>query len=386
MKIVLCADHFSGQGGQENFLRSLAAFLVTRGHAVTVLATRGDSLPGVTFKVVPIPAACPRSARAWASGRALAQALRHEEYDVSFGGQKTWDCAVLRPGGGVETEYWQRHLRGVAALLPTITAGLFPLKRFFDILCERRGYNSSRLKTVIVNSHMVAQSLARHFPAAASKAVVIYNGADVARFDPANAERWRAGVAASLGLDGAMLTGVFAAHNFRLKGLRQAIEAIALAGRGPAGVKAQLIVLGSGRPSAYARLARSLGIQNGVRFAGSVTDAERYYAAADFLLFPSFYDPCANVTLEALAAGLPVLTTALNGAHELLTQGRDGWIVADPRDVRGLADGIVALHDPEQRRAVRQAARETALQHPIESKLAAIETVLRAVASGNRGD
>ena len=45
---------------------------------------------------------------------------------------------------------------------------------------------------------------------------------------------------------------------------------------------------------------------------------------------PTYYDPCSLVVLEALACGLPVITTAQNGASELLTDGVDGYVLTAP--------------------------------------------------------
>ena len=70
---------------------------------------------------------------------------------------------------------------------------------------------------------------------------------------------------------------------------------------------------------AFARLAKDLGLSDRVRFVGYCPDVRDAYFASDFLVHPTFYDPCSNVVLEALACGLPVITTRDNGAAELRT-------------------------------------------------------------------
>jgi UDP-glucose:(heptosyl)LPS alpha-1,3-glucosyltransferase len=104
-------------------------------------------------------------------------------------------------------------------------------------------------------------------------------------------------------------------------------------------------VAGSDDPGAYARLARSLGIADRVVFAGLRGDIERLYAAADLLIAPTRYDAFSNATAEALAMGLPVITTEANGAAELVAQGREGFVVGRADDVPALAGALDLLAD-----------------------------------------
>jgi len=383
MNITLCVRSFEDTGGQEKFFRKLAIFLAARGHDVKVLAISGAPAPGVDVRIVCAPCLVPRAARDWACARALAGAIGPDMADVSLGGQKTWNCDVIRPGGGAEAEYWgcyfkRRHFPvGLYAFLR-----FFCLKSFFDIVAERNGYVSPGLKRVIANSRMVRRSLVDHFPHLEGRVDVIYNGSDVNLFLPENADKWRGDVAEELGLRAGNLTGIFAGYNFALKGLRQAIESLALASITDKRLCPQLIVVGNGDRRRYGRLAERLGLRDVVRFVGATNRPERYYAAADFLLYPTFYDPCANVTLEALAAGLPVVTTTMNGAHELITHGHDGWVVDSPGDTAVIADFILACSEKKKLSGMKQAARELALKHSLNEKLAAVERILSRVAAG----
>jgi UDP-glucose:(heptosyl)LPS alpha-1,3-glucosyltransferase len=106
-----------------------------------------------------------------------------------------------------------------------------------------------------------------------------------------------------------------------------------------------------------------------VRFAGRVADPEHYYAAADIFALPTFFDPFANATLEAMASGLPIVTSRQNGAAEILRPGVDGLIVDRPDDVEGLAEALASLADPAMRSALGGQARQTALRFPWERPL-----------------
>ena len=381
MKITICAKRFGGLGGQEHFVSLLACFLAERNHQVKILTVRGTPVPGLDLETVRVPHGVPRASRDWVYGRALAQRMETDTADVSFGEQKTWNCNVIRPGGGIEVDYWQRRIResGLPPMIGACRAALSP-KRFFDLRCEHNSYAASSLQHVVVNSHMVRNELLANYPHVGDRVTVISNGADVERYSPCNTETWREPIRKQLQIEEQSLTGIFAAHNFKLKGLREAIEALALAAQQRPTSSLQLIVLGGGDATEYRRLAARLNVADSVTFVGSALHPEEYYAAADFLLFPTYYDPCANVTLEALASGLPVITTRLNGAHELLTEGTNGWTVPHPSDTSAMAEMILRMGSNDALATMKDAARQLALQHRLETKLTEFESILRDAA------
>ena len=90
-------------------------------------------------------------------------------------------------------------------------------------------------------------------------------------------------------------------------------------------------------------------------FAGPTQDTYAFYRAADLFVLPTWHDPCSLVVLEALAMGLPTITTAQNGASEVIEEGRHGYLLRDPGDVDGLARGMTRLLDDSTRRAQREA-------------------------------
>jgi UDP-glucose:(heptosyl)LPS alpha-1,3-glucosyltransferase len=99
------------------------------------------------------------------------------------------------------------------------------------------------------------------------------------------------------------------------------------------------------------RLATALGVLPRVRFVGTETPVRHWYAAADVLAHPTWYDPCSRVVLEALCAGLPVVTTRFNGAAEALTPGRHGEVIADPANAAELAGALARALAPSVRAA-----------------------------------
>jgi UDP-glucose:(heptosyl)LPS alpha-1,3-glucosyltransferase len=117
-----------------------------------------------------------------------------------------------------------------------------------------------------------------------------------------------------------------------------------------------------------------------VTFLGPVDDAAPCYAAADLYVQPTFYDPCSLVVLEALASGLPVITSRYNGVAELLTPGREGFVLHDPADVNELASRLEALLDPQLRRRCGDAARRLALDHTFDRNCDELVAIYRDLA------
>jgi len=123
--------------------------------------------------------------------------------------------------------------------------------------------------------------------------------------------------------------------------------------------RVKLIVVG-GREyliKAYEKHASARGLTDRVRFVGFQTDVRPYLWASDLFVFPSTYEVFPLVSLEAAAAGLPLLVSSLHGVEEFLRDGVNGWCVT--RDAQAYADKLrYALSHPEQ---VRRMGRDAAL-------------------------
>jgi UDP-glucose:(heptosyl)LPS alpha-1,3-glucosyltransferase len=305
MRLWLVLDHFTPRaGGAEGVAAAVVRELVRRGHAVTVLAGDGEPLAGCELRILPP-----------AGREAAVRGVRPGILVLDWG--LTVPAHVHRLGGGLTRSYlrWKHAARPPAlriaarlfdALRPRIRRELAREGRLL-----RRG--GARLLAV---SEFVARHVREIVPEAAGRITVLHNGVDTVRFTPANRERRREAVRAGLGLAPEDVAFLFVAHNPRLKNFAL-LERVCdrLAPRLP---NLRLVVLGRHPP---ARSAPWL-IQ-----AGCTDTPEDAYAAADGLLLPTFYDACANVVLEAIAAGLPVVSSNLNGSAELINHGRDGFVL-----------------------------------------------------------
>jgi glycosyltransferase involved in cell wall biosynthesis len=180
---------------------------------------------------------------------------------------------------------------------------------------------------------------------------VIPNGVDAATFRPD--VRVREDVRRELGLDADAHSAIFVGGDWERKGLELCIRALTDA-RGWS-----LLVVGDGDRERYRALAVELEVSDRVYFAGRSSAPERYYAAADVLLLPSQYEAFPLVTLEAAAAGLPLVLSNVNGAPDIVDRGSAGWIIE--RDARAIANRLRELAaDPDMRNSLGTAARARA--------------------------
>jgi len=142
----------------------------------------------------------------------------------------------------------------------------------------------------------------------------------------------------------------FVGSGFERKGLAAAINAIA-------GTDRYLIVVGQDKAEKqYQALARSSGCADRIRFCGMQKETLPFYQAADALLLPTLYDPFPNVILEAMACGLPVITSRTCGGAEFIEQGTNGF-VCDALDISRLREAVMTIPALEYDNKMGMAAR-----------------------------
>ena len=369
MDVALCYESvLPSKGGAETYIGDLARRLARDGHRVHLYACRWDpaSLPSSTqYHRLEVPSG-PRFLRPWRFGEACEKALAQAKHDVSVGFDKTWGQDVLYPQGGLHAASRYHNLlkfRSPIARFAAAAGKMFdPAAMSFGRL-ERKQYLGPDKPIIIVNSRMVQGHFAQYYGVPAERVRVIPSAIDPLRFVAEDrivrrqAERDRWGVSPDEPV------GLMVAMNYRLKGLAPLIRAAAAV---PRDKTFRLAIVGHPKFQRYRRLAEKLGVSDRILFLGFRADPKDAYFAADFLVHPTFYDPCSLVALEALACGLPVITTRFNGASELLAVPEAGLVVQDPHDARELGSAIERMLDPGYRRDAAHTAREIANRRTLE--------------------
>jgi UDP-glucose:(heptosyl)LPS alpha-1,3-glucosyltransferase len=336
------------KGGAETYVVDLATRLLRAGHAVDLFARewREGCLPaGAMTHRVPV-LGLTRWERIWSFATHSERALRAVEHEVdcTVGFINTWHQDVLIPQGGVHAasleanarrfpEGWRRRLY--------VAGKQANPRRWIYRAIEARQYDPARGTRFVAVSDMVRGHLERFQGVARDRVDVIPNAIDADRLAVPDPSATRREFRERFGLGDGDLVALFVGHNYALKGLGPLLHVLALRkDRDPSARPIHLVACGGGDVGPYRALADRLGLGATVHLAGFQPDIRPPFWASDFFVLPTYYDPCSLVVFEALACGLPVITTACNGAGELIERGRQGFVVAHPDARDELADAL----------------------------------------------
>jgi UDP-glucose:(heptosyl)LPS alpha-1,3-glucosyltransferase len=369
--VILHAD--PARGGAERYTIDLAAALRRRGHRVSLIASDFGKDAHAPQDVQLPPGSRTRDGRYLRFLDRLDRHLAETRYDVVHAMLPVRRCDIYHPHAGIAAAALARgHLKYEGAFLQSVSRLATRLnrrrQRFAEV--ERTLLTGKQPPVVLSLSDYVKRSLGEHYTLADSQLATLFNAVDLARFDPAarpdagSAERQRLGIAAD------QIVALLLANDFERKGLREAILAAAKV-RDP---RLTLLVVGKQSPKPYRALAAKEGVER-IVFSGPTNDPAALYQAADFFLLPTRHDPCSLVVLEALAMGLPVISTVQNGACEIMTDGREGFVLPDPTDIVTLADAMRKMLDENARLAMSAACAELRPRLAYERHLETLEGI-----------
>jgi UDP-glucose:(heptosyl)LPS alpha-1,3-glucosyltransferase len=361
LKIALVILHADpAKGGAERYTFDLAEALARRGHAVTLIAS--------TFGPRPAGVECLELGergltRLGRYRRFLDDLDRHLDasaYDIVHAMLPVRRCDVYHPHAGVAAEAVEsghaKHAGAVKRAAARVANRVNVKRRAFarverelligegphpGPLPEYRARENTG-PAVLCLSEYVKGTVRKHYPLLSEgRLATLFNAVDLERFDPDKVRK--------PSLRHHEVCGLIVAQDFERKGLREAIAALASVKDG----EMLLQVVGKPDPEPYERLARELAVL--VLFEGPQSDVLPFYAGADFFILPTRHDPCSLVVLEALAMGLPVISTKQNGACEIMTHGEHGFVLESADDADGLAAAMRALCDDATRARMREA-------------------------------
>lgn len=340
---------FSSSGGAESYLKRLAGGVIEKGHQARLFTS--SDWPEDEWSFGPITRVGGGSATAFANE--MEKLAPRSGCDVLMSLERIWRCDVYRAGDGVHRAWLQRRAQigGPWQRLSRI----LNRKHSATLALEKSLFADGGAGRVIANSHMVKDEIARFYGYPPEKIDVVYNGVPLGAFRSGGEDRAKNRQALGLGSEDVAV--LFAGSGWERKGLRFAIEAVEKCGK-----EVRLLVAGRGDQRKF-KSAR-------VQFLDVVQDMPALYGAADIFLLPTIYDPFSNACLEALAAGLPVITTRANGFSEIMETGVHGTILDDPRNIDAIGQALLFWSDSGRREQARIEIRELADQFHISANVA----------------
>jgi UDP-glucose:(heptosyl)LPS alpha-1,3-glucosyltransferase len=367
IRIAFVRRGYSPSGGAEAYLKRLAGGIVKAGHETQLVGT--NEWPQEQWPFGSIKRLGATTVIGFADE--LEQIRPRLECDVLFSLERLWTCDIYRAGDGVHRAWLARRRKFEIPLKQFVRSGS---RKHRDLLqLEESLFEKGKAGRVIAASQMVVKEITDLYRYPADRIDVVRNGVplDKFRFDAALREKSRA----DLGLQPDQIALLFVGSGWERKGLLFAVEAMALCKN----QQLRLLVAGRGDSTPYKTPRLRFWREDPVQFLGEVPDLVPVYAAADIFILSTIYDPFSNACLEALASGLPVITTRSNGFSEIIENGVHGSIVDNPANLIGLRDAIYFWSDPVQRHAARSANIERATQFDISKNVEQTLDILKRV-------
>lgn len=319
--VVLLKSRSSNHGGLEKYASRIGKAFVERGERVSILTTGEAEAPMYSIKTVPWPAFLRMEQFDWFVRRWL----KKNGGDLVFGMDRNRHQTHIRAGNGVHAAYLESRIL-TEGRVKALLCKCNPLHRKILEL-EQAAFENPALQKLFTNSHMVREQVMKHYAIDSAKIQVIHNGvewdemeADFSQWKQAREEGLK-----KLNLPADSFHFLFIGHGYLRKGLDRLLIGLAQLKGGDF----HLSVIGKDNEmDLYRAKAVQLGLKDNIHFFGPSQEIRLFYQLADCLAIPSFYDPFANVTVEALAMGLFVVSSKHNGGHEILNSG-NGAIIED---------------------------------------------------------
>ncbi len=374
MKLALVRQKYNPFGGAERFVDRALQALRAQGAAVTLITREWKDADEAGRNVYGVricnPSWFTRRERDTGFARAVQQIVASGEFDLVQSHERIPGVHLYRAGDGVHATWLELRARAQSSLAQLATR-LHPW-HLYTLAAEAAMFRHPQLRAVICNSEMVKRDIAARYGVAETKLQVIHNGVDLGYFHPGLRAELRNRTRDALNIPAKSPLLLFVGSGFERKGVGPLLRALA-AMQNP---EAHLVVVGRDKKqAAMEKLAAMLGVAHRTRFVGGQSDVRPYYAAADVFALPTLYDPFPNAALEALACGLPVMTSPTSGAAELVTPACGA--VVDALDHGAQATALDRLiEDPLAMRHAARAAAETCSLDNMTEQLTALYSTL----------
>lgn len=350
LTLALVRQRYTPDGGAERFVERAMDALQAQGADITIITRVWRPQEGITPEICN-PFYIGSLWRDWGFARAVRRLLEKKHFDLVQSHERIPGCDIYRAGDGVHRE-WLRQRSRALGLWGRIRLRLNPY-HYYVLWAEKRLFNSKRLRAVICNSHMVKEEIKQYFPLSEDMLHVIYNGVDTQAFHP-NVRHHRQTIRSQYSIPDEATLFLFVGSGFERKGVNILLEVLQ-----QLPTSAHLLIVGRDKKTlSFTWRAQALNIHERVHFAGPQKDVKPYYGAADAFVLPTLYDPFPNAGLEAMACGLPVITSQKCGLAELINNGINGF-VCDALNKHQIHAAMVSMLDIPTRRAMGENAGNT---------------------------
>jgi UDP-glucose:(heptosyl)LPS alpha-1,3-glucosyltransferase len=318
-----------------------ANFLASRGHETHIVATVWDAAAlrdDVTPHFVPARTSPPLM-RLWSFKRHSARTL-----GTIPGIERVGSFGIMSPPGVL----WVQSVHGAWLEISAARRGwkarlkqkLNPVHPY-AIHLEKKVFGGRTYRHLIALTPQVKADLMRLYQVPEADITIIPNGFSPDEFNLDRRSQWRDKMRQQLGYKPEDRVVVFVANELERKGFGPLLRAIASLKRS----NVHLLAVGRLAAATYAAEIAHLGLDHQVQFTGPSSDVTSFYAASDVFALPTQYEAWGLVIVEAMACGLPVVTSALAGAAVAVEPGVTGVLLQNPDDPKEIAAGLTHFLD-----------------------------------------
>lgn len=343
------------KGGLEKYTLQLMRAFAAKGCEVTLLTT-GEPPVIEGANVVSL---APDSKFTWLHltrfDRLCRNWLSSHPQDIVFGMERTTTHTHYRAGSGVHAIYMARRCF-VDTFWKRLTLPLNPLHRKI-LSMEKKAFEDPHLKVLFTNSYMVQKEIQSTYKTLPEKIEVVHNGVEW--------EKWGGPFEQTFQLKKkGLFELLFIGNGYKRKGLIFLLQALTH-------IKTDyhLTVVGKDKNLPFfIDWATRHGLKEKISFVGPQDTILPFYQKADALVIPSIYDPFANVTVEALAMGLYVVSSPFNGGSEVL-KDFSGCVIEDLLSTDSVVAALKKAFDHPKTEASARMIRESIKQLDFSSQL-----------------
>ena len=381
MKIALVNKKFSlSGGGAERYAVDLANALIAQGHEVDCYGNILEDLDPAAGKIPLKMFQKPGWLRILSFARNFRIEIkqRYATYDIVYALTQAFPADLYFMGGGAHEHWlslrypqrWRNYLKRI--ITPVHAAQLW---------LENKIYQEENCMAIIANSCLVRDHAQKYGNVDPRRVFVVHNGIDRQRFNLTIAGKYREITREEFGLCEDDFVISYLSHNWARKGLLTIFGAMAEVKR-RLGLDCRILIGGKGDAGAFRAQGVELGLDDeSMIFVGTYSMPEKLYVASEVSILPTMYDPCAGVTVEAMACGVPAITTRDNGSHELIKHGKSGFVLNAYDAVSELAEYIILLQDKAIREKMGRVAAAEVRDRTFEQVVTETIAVMREVAA-----
>lgn len=384
-KIAFALEKFSRYaGGAESYAVSLAITLIKNGWEVHLFGEEWDGEPKEAyFHKISIPKILPAWIKLMSFAWKHKKIAKQQHYDVVVGFGNTIYMNVYQSHGGVHQLSTARKVYSEKNILPRIIKRILiplSLKHWTRAWIEAAPFRLNPRPRIIAIADMIKKDMQSFFHAKDNEIKIIYNGVDTERYNISLRQKTRGKLREQWGVGDNDIVFLFVSYDLKKKGIEPLIEAAAELKK-TKNDNFKIIVAGGSPYNSLNKLVERFRLENNIIFTGRVKSIDEYYANSDVFVLPTYYDACSLVVIEALASGMPSITTIFNGASGIIVNGKNGYVISHPPDPSDLADKMQLLMDNKKRQEMSKEAFNTGQNYSLEKNHKEMMRVFDEVAS-----